>query len=67
MLPKALLGRGGAAVMPPTSPVLVPPPAAVTQVWNVQQSGALGAIVVHDEDSLATMEVPENATLEYLT
>ncbi|KAL4443975.1 hypothetical protein ABPG75_011712 [Micractinium tetrahymenae] len=40
------------------------------KVWNVQQSGARGAIVVNYEDKMTTMEAPDEddeANLKYLT
>ena len=40
------------------------------QVWNVQTSGARGAIVVNFEDKMTTMEAPDDddeASYKYMT
>jgi len=40
------------------------------QVWNVQGSGAKGAIVVNYEDKMTTMEAPDEddeVNMKYLT
>jgi hypothetical protein len=44
--------------------------AAAAQVWNVQTSGARGAIVVNFEDKMTTMEAPDDddeASYKYMT
>jgi hypothetical protein len=48
-------------------PSPLPPP---LQVWNVQMSGARGAIVVNFEDKMTTMEAPDDddeASYKYMT